>query len=78
MHQVPDILLLTEPIATDTLRTLVARFFEDMVKYVVDVERGIAAVVHLPHQHPPFAGEPEHGRSGRRSAGADERHHKWG
>jgi len=44
MHQVPDILLLTEPIATDTLRTLVARFFEDMVKYVVDVERGIAAV----------------------------------
>lgn len=44
MHQVPDILLLTEPIATDALHTLVARFFEDMVKYVVDVERGIAAV----------------------------------
>ncbi len=44
MHQVPDILLLTEPIDTDTLRTLVARFFEDMVKYVVDVERGVAAV----------------------------------
>jgi hypothetical protein len=26
------------------LRRLVAAFFEDMVKYVVDVERGIAAV----------------------------------
>lgn len=44
MHQVPDILLVTEPIATDALQALVARFFEDMVKYVVDVERGIAAV----------------------------------
>lgn len=44
MCQVPDILLLTEPMETDTLRTLVARFFEDMVKYVVDVERGVAAV----------------------------------
>jgi hypothetical protein len=27
-----------------TLRTLVERHFEDMVKYVVDLERGIAAV----------------------------------
>lgn len=44
MHPVPDILLLSERIATDALRTLVARFFEDMVKYVVEVERGMAAV----------------------------------
>jgi hypothetical protein len=40
----PDIVVLTELIASDTLRTLLDRFFEDMVKYVVDVERGIAAV----------------------------------
>src|SRR3990172_7857538 len=44
MRQVPDILLISEPIATDALQTLVERFFEDMVKYVVDVERGVAAV----------------------------------
>jgi hypothetical protein len=42
---VPDIVVLaSEPIAPDVLRELVARFFEDMVKYVVDVERGVAAV----------------------------------
>ncbi|MGI9038214.1 MAG: DUF5674 family protein [Gemmatimonadota bacterium] len=40
----PDIILLTERIAASDLRILVDRFFEDMVKYVVDVERGIAAV----------------------------------
>lgn len=44
MHQVPDIVVLSEPIDADVLKTLVARFFEDMVKYVVDVERGVAAV----------------------------------
>lgn len=42
---VPDIVVLTsEPIAPDVLRELVSRFFEDMVKYVVDVEREVAAV----------------------------------
>jgi hypothetical protein len=43
--EVPDIVVLSgEPIATEVLRTLVDRFFEDMVKYVVDVERGTVAV----------------------------------
>jgi hypothetical protein len=41
---VPDIVIVTEPIRSDTLRTLVKRFFLDMVKYVVDVERGVVAV----------------------------------
>lgn len=41
---IPDILVLTGPIAADDLKVLVARFFEDMVKYVVDVDRGVAAV----------------------------------
>ena len=40
----PDIVLVTERIDSETLRTLLDRFFEDMVKYVVDVERGVAAV----------------------------------
>lgn len=40
----PDIIILTDRIATDDLRTLVERFFEDMVKFVVDVERDVAAV----------------------------------
>jgi hypothetical protein len=40
----PDIVLATERIDSDTLRTLLHRFFEDMVKYVVDVERGVVAV----------------------------------
>lgn len=42
--QGPDIVLLNDRIAPEALRHLVARFFEDMVKYVVDVERGVAAV----------------------------------
>jgi hypothetical protein len=43
--QVPDIVIMEdEPVARDVLRTLVDRFFEDMVKYVVDLERGVAAV----------------------------------
>jgi len=42
---VPDIVIIEgEHIGADTLRTLVARFFEDMVKYVVDVEREVVAV----------------------------------
>lgn len=41
---IPDIVILTEPIAPDVLRTLVDRFFEDMVKYVVDLERRVVAV----------------------------------
>jgi hypothetical protein len=44
MPDVPDILILTQPIAPGALRELVDRFFEDMVKYVVDTERGILAV----------------------------------
>jgi len=42
---VPDIVLLRDqPIASDVLGELVARFFEDMVKCVVDIQRGVAAV----------------------------------
>lgn len=42
---VPDIIVVDgEPISPDALRALVDRFFEDMVKYVVDVQRGVAAV----------------------------------
>jgi hypothetical protein len=42
---IPDILILRdEPITPDDLRTLAERFFIDMVKYVVDIERGIIAV----------------------------------
>lgn len=40
----PDIIILNDRIATDDLRTLVERFFEDMVKFVVDVERDVAAI----------------------------------
>ena len=42
--QTPDIIILRDRIGTDDLRTLVERFFEDMVKFVVDVERDVAAV----------------------------------
>ena len=41
---VPDIVLITDRIASSQLAELVTRFFTDMVKYVVDVDRGIAAV----------------------------------
>lgn len=41
---IPDILVLDRPIDDLELRTLVQRFFTDMVKYVVDVKRGIVAV----------------------------------
>jgi len=40
----PDVVLVERRIDPVTLRRLVERHFEDMVKYVVDVARGIAAV----------------------------------
>jgi hypothetical protein len=40
----PDILRISEAIDRRQLTDLVERFFADMVKYVVDVEREIAAV----------------------------------
>jgi hypothetical protein len=41
----PEILVLeATPIERGQLAALVAAWFEDMVKYVVDVERGVAAV----------------------------------
>ena len=40
----PDIVVVDTRLPASELKRLVARFFEDMVKYVVDVERGIAAV----------------------------------
>jgi hypothetical protein len=41
---VPDIVIVDSPIEAAVLRRLVERHFEDMVKFVVDIERGIAAV----------------------------------
>ena len=42
---IPDIVIVEhEPVPTETLRALLDRFFDDMVKYVVDVERAVAAV----------------------------------
>ncbi len=43
-QDVPDIVIVERRIDRAVLRRLVERHFEDMVKYVVDVERGIAAV----------------------------------
>jgi hypothetical protein len=40
----PDIVLVESPLDAGALRRLVAAHFEDMVKYVVDVARGVAAV----------------------------------
>ena len=40
----PDVVLLERRIEPATLRRLVETRFEDMVKYVVDIERAIAAV----------------------------------
>lgn len=40
----PDIVILDERIKPAELARLVRLFFEDMVKYVVDVERRVAAV----------------------------------
>jgi hypothetical protein len=39
----PSIVIVDAPIDRAELRRLVDTFFQDMVKYVVDVERGIAA-----------------------------------
>lgn len=43
-ESVPDILVLDRPITPAELRALVDRFFEDMVKYVVDLRRGVIAI----------------------------------
>lgn len=43
-ESVPDIVVIDRPIEPEELRVLVERFFEDMVKYVVDVERGVIAI----------------------------------
>lgn len=40
----PDIVLIAERISEGDLAELVERFFLDMVKYVVDLERGVAGV----------------------------------
>jgi hypothetical protein len=40
----PDVVLVESRLDPGELRRLVEAHFEDMVKYVVDVERGIAAV----------------------------------
>jgi hypothetical protein len=40
----PDILVVRERISSADLAVLVGRFFGDMVKVVVDVRRGVAAV----------------------------------
>lgn len=40
----PEIVLLRERIEPAELQRLVARWFDDMVKYVVDVERGVVAI----------------------------------
>ena len=39
-----DVVLVEHRLAAAELRRLVAAHFEDMVKYVVDVQRGVAAV----------------------------------
>ena len=44
MVQNPSVLVLDRPIPREELRRLVDEGFGDMVKYVVDVERGIVAV----------------------------------
>ena len=41
---VPDIVVAAEPLEAEQLRTLVARFFVDMVKLVVDIERAVVAI----------------------------------
>jgi len=41
---VPDIIVLDRPIEDDELRVLVDRFFQDMVKYVADLERAVIAI----------------------------------
>jgi hypothetical protein len=43
-EDLPDIVLIEVKIDSERLAELVDRFFTDMVKYVVDLKRGIAAV----------------------------------
>jgi hypothetical protein len=43
-EETADIVIVDRPIDPGVLRQLVERHFEDMVKFVVDVERGVAAV----------------------------------
>jgi hypothetical protein len=43
-QSIPDIVLVESRLDPAELRRLVAAHFEDMVKYVVDVRRGVAAV----------------------------------
>jgi len=40
----PDVVFVDSPLSAAELRRLVAAHFEDMVKYVVDVHHGVAAV----------------------------------
>ena len=42
--ETPYVVLVAERLDRDVLAELVRRHFEDIVKYVVDVERGVAAV----------------------------------
>ena len=44
MSETPYVVLVAERLDPQVLSELVRRHFEDMVKYVVDVERGVAAV----------------------------------
>jgi len=44
VNEGPDIVVVSSRIDPKVLARLVDRFFEDMVKYVVDVERRVAAV----------------------------------
>lgn len=44
MNEQPDILILDQKIEPTELARLTALFFEDMVKYVVDIEKKILAV----------------------------------
>lgn len=44
MTDPPGIVVVEERLSRAELRRLVALYFEDMVKYVVDVRRGVAAV----------------------------------
>jgi len=41
---VPDIVLVDRPIDPRVLRRLAERHFQDMVKFVADIDRGVAAV----------------------------------
>jgi len=42
--EIPDIVIVRERVSPDILRVLVGRFFEDMVKYVADLERELIAL----------------------------------